>query len=192
MICPVCGALPRHRILAIWCKDHIEELRPVSILYFAPEQSMMSYMKRNGISCTTADLYNQADVKTDIQETGFPGDSWDVIICNHVLEHVDDFRVALKELYRILRPGGSLICSFPMDPEVDLVEEGTGNMTAEERIRRFGQHDHQRVFGMHADQLLSEGGFEVGIISGEDCPEDILPVIGPGNYDINRLFDCRK
>ena len=192
VICPVCGALPRHRILATWCKDHIEELRQVSILYFAPEQSMMSYMKRNGISCTTADLYNQADVKTDIQETGFPGESWDVIICNHVLEHVDDFRVALKELYRILRPGGRLICSFPMDPKVDLVEEGTINMTTEERIRRFGQHDHQRVFGMHAYLLLSEAGFEVGIISGEDCPEDILPVIGPGNYDINCLSDCRK
>ena len=62
----------------------------------------------------TADLYSDADLKLDIQATGLADESFDVIVCNHVLEHVDDFRIALKELHRLLCPGGSLICSFPM------------------------------------------------------------------------------
>ena len=192
VICPVCGALPRHRILANWCDAHREELQSRKILYFAPERGMMQWMKRNGITCTTADLCNPADLRIDIQATGLPEASWDVVICNHVLEHVDDFRLALKELYRILRPGGRLICSFPMDPKVELVCEEVNELSPEERIRRFGQYDHKRVFGMHADQLLAEAGFTVDVISGKACPQDILPVIGPGDYDMNCLFDCRK
>ena len=153
---------------------------------------MMCWMKRHSISCITADLFARADLKLDIQATGLPDESRGMIFCNHVLEHVDDFRKALKELYRILRPGGHLICSFPMDPGVDLLDEGEGNLPAEERVRRFGQYDHKRVFGTHADRLLSEAGFTVGNISGENCPASILPVVGPGNYDINLLFDCVK
>ena len=77
---------------------------------------MMLWMKRNGIAFTTADLYNPADLKLDIQNTDLADASYDVIICNHVLEHVDDFRKALAEFHRILAPGGLLLCSFPMDP----------------------------------------------------------------------------
>ena len=192
VICPVCGSLPRHRILAEWCNDRREDLRSADILYFAPERSMMRWMKRNGISCTTADLFSRADLRIDIQATGLPEDAWDFIFCNHVLEHVEDFHAALEELHRILKPGGHLVCSFPMDPKIELLDEEKGEMPTEDRIKRFGQHDHKRVFGIHAAQLLTEAGFEVKVIAGEDCPESILPVVGPGDYDMNCLFDCRK
>ena len=192
IICPVCGALPRHRILAAWCDVHREELQAARILYFAPEYSMMCWMKRNKISCTTADLYAKADLKLDIQATGLPDSAYDIVFCNHVLEHVADFRAALKELYRILRPGGRLVCSFPMDPKVLLLDEEKEELSPEERIQRFGQYDHRRVFGMQAERFLADAGFAVNVISGESCPDGILPVIGPGDYDINRLFDCRK
>lgn len=192
VICPVCGALPRHRILAIWCDKHRSDLQSADILYFAPENSMMRWMKRNSISCTTADLYAPADLKLDIQATGLSDECFDVIFCNHVLEHVNGFRMALKELYRILRPGGHLICSFPIDAGIDLVDEETEEIPAEEMVQRFGQYDHKRVFGMNADLLLLECGFMVKMISGEKCPENILPVVGPGDYDINLLFDCKK
>ena len=107
------------------------------------------------ISCVTANLYGKANLKLDIQKTGLPDESYDVIVCNHVLEHVDDFRKALKEMYRILRPGGSFICSFPMDPKVELLDEDPSVQTEEERLRRFGQNDHLRVFGMKADRFLT-------------------------------------
>ena len=192
VICPVCGALPRHRILADWCDNHREELQSASILYFAPEYSMMCWMKRNNISCTTADLFARAELKLDIQATGLPDGSFDMVFCNHVLEHVDDYRAALEELHRILRPGGHLICSFPMDPKVLLLDEEKEELSPTERIHRFGQYDHKRIFGMKAKQILAEAGFAVKEIYGENCPDSILPVIGPGDYDINRLFDCEK
>jgi len=192
VICPVCGALPRHRILALWCDEHRDELQKSKILYFAAERSMLIWMKKHGISCTTADLYSKADLNIDIQDTGLPEGSYDVVICNHVLEHVDNFRKALGELNRILRIGGILICSFPMDPKVELLDEDLDIDTDEGRRKRFGQYDHKRVFGMKADKLLSEAGFSVEAIKGTDYPEKILPVVGPADYDMNILFCCTK
>ena len=192
VICPVCGALPRHRILALWSDEHRDKLQKSKILYFAAERSMMRWMKKNSVTCITADLYSKADLNMDIQDTGLPGESFDVVICNHVLEHVDDFRKALGELNRILRIGGILICSFPMDPKVELLDEDLDIDTDEGRRKRFGQYDHKRVFGMKADKLLSEAGFSVEAIKGTDYPEKILPVVGPADYDMNILFCCIK
>lgn len=62
----------------------------------------------------------------------------------------------------------------------------------EERLRRFGQNDHKRVFGMKADKFLTEAGFDVETIRGEDYSDEILPVVGPADYDMNILFCCRK
>ena len=190
--CPVCRSMPRHRIFALWCEKHKNYLRNSDILYFAPEYSMILWMKRNKVSCVTADLYQKADLKLDIQDTGLRNYSYDVIVCNHVLEHVDDFRIALKELYRILRNDGLLICSFPMDPNVELLDEDSSIITQEERLKRFGQNDHKRVFGMNADQFLKEAGFIVKKITGDKCPDSILPIVGPADYDINCLFVCKK
>ena len=192
VLCPVCQSFPRHRILALWCEQHMEMLRSAKILYFAQGKSEAIWMKRNGVKIVTADLFGEADLKLDIQSTGLPDESYDVICCNHVLEHVDDFRVALKEMSRILRPGGSFLCSFPMDPKVELLDEDPSVRTEAERIRRFGQNDHKRVFGMKADRFLTEAGFEVEKICGEDYPEEILPVVGPADYDMNILFRCVK
>jgi len=140
----------------------------------------------------TADLYAKADIKIDIQQTGLPDESYDVIVCNHVLEHVDNFRIALNEMYRILRTNGSFICSFPMDPKIEYLDEDPSVRTGEERIIRFGQKDHKRVFGMKAERFLEETGFIVKKIDGKYYPEEILPVVGPADYDINLLFHCIK
>ena len=193
VLCPVCRSLPRHRILASWCDNHKDLFQKAEdILYFAPEYSMTLWLRRNGVKFTSADLYKDADLKVDIQNTGLHAESYDVIICNHVLEHVDDFRAALKEMYRILRSSGSFICSFPMDPKVEFIDEDPSVQTPEERFRRFGQDDHKRVFGMKADQLLSEAGFTVEIINGTEYPDEIMPVVGPADYDMNILFRCVK
>ena len=188
--CPVCGAIPRHRIMAVWCSGHMDLLRSSRILYFAPERSMMLWMRRNGISVTTADLYHDADLKLDIENTGLPDAYYDLVVCNHVLEHVNDYRKALQEVYRILAPDGSFLCSFPMDPNIEYVEDDPDVRTEEERRQRFGQIDHNRVFGREAGKLLEQAGFAVEIIRGDDCPKEILPVIGPADYDINILFWC--
>ena len=79
-----------------------------------------------------------------------------------------------------------------MDSKIELLDEEKEPLSDAERVRRFGQNDHKRVFGMKADQFLTEVGFEVERINGADYPEEILPIIGPADYDINRLFCCRK
>lgn len=192
VICPVCGSLPRHRILVHWCEQHIRCLQESRILYFAQERGIAFWMREKGISCETADLYQPSDLQIDVQNTGLPDAVYDVIICNHVLEHVADYQAALQELKRILRPGGILICSFPMDIEVSLLEEEEDELSVEERIRRFGQFDHRRVFGVNAHTLLEAEGFSVTPILGKDCPKNILPVAGPADYDADTLFLCRK
>ena len=151
---------------------------------------MGRWMRRRRIPCTTADLFQEADLSIDIQDTGLDDGSFDFVVCNHVLEHVDDFRAALSELHRILRKDGSLICSFPMDPAIELVDEDPSVRTPEGRVERFGQHDHMRVFGMGADRLLADAGFSVERIDGSDYPAEILPVVGPADYDMNVLFRC--
>lgn len=193
VLCPYCDALPRHRILALWCEKHISQLRSSKILYFASEYGMKLWMERNGIRCTTADLTKKdADLNIDIQNTGLPDESYDVIFANHVLEHVDDFRAGLREVRRIMKKDGFFICSFPMDPKVELLDEDPSVKTKEDRYQHYGQKDHKRVFGMNADRLLTEAGFMVERIDGKDYPDEIEPIVGPGDYDINLLFCCRK
>ena len=192
MICPVCGSLPRHRIIASWCDRNKDLLSKSRILIFAPEKCIVFYMHENGIPFITADLFHRADLRLDIQDTGLPEESFDVIFCNHVLEHVDNLHAALKELYRIVSPGGMLICSFPIDLSIEKTQEGCGVLSRKEHIGMFGQYDHNRLFGRDSPQLLSRAGFDVGTIDLDLLPEDILPVTGPADYDSSTVFVCRK
>jgi len=192
VVCPVCGSLPRHRILACWCKDNIDMIRERKTLYFAPERGMVIWLRANRIDYTTADLFDEdADLRIDIQATDLDDGSYDMVICNHVLEHVDDFRTALNEIRRILRPDGILICSFPVNDMIDELIEDPAVNSDSERLRLYGQVDHKRLFGRNADRFMTDAGFEVSIIDGKDCPDETAPVTAPGKYDINRLYVCR-
>ncbi|MGN0373998.1 MAG: polysaccharide biosynthesis C-terminal domain-containing protein, partial [Butyrivibrio sp.] len=188
VICPVCGSLPRHRILVSWMNENEEWIGGKNILYFAQEKSVRRWLNRHHIDCTTADLYFKADLKINIEDTGLNDDSYDMIICNHVLEHVSDYKKALRELYRIIRPGGRIILSFPVDPSLTTVYEDNSISSEEERIRHFGQNDHLRIFGSDSTELLKSFGFHVTEIRGENCDVKIKGVVGPANYDYNVLW----
>lgn len=194
VVCPVCGTIPRHRILAVWLAKHKEKLKNKSILCFACEPGIKMWMRRNRITCTTADLFTPADLKLDLCRIDQPDCSWDWIICNHVLEHVADYRKALSELYRILKPGGILIISFPILSSLPTVieEKAHSGHNTRERLERYGQADHLRVFGADSKEILSSFNFRVAVIDGSKMPESILPVTGPADYDVNYLFLCRK
>ena len=193
VVCPVCSSLPRHRILAKWCEANKDKLVSSKILYFAPERGMTTWLKANKIRYTTADLFAwDVDLKLDIQATGLPDGAYDVVICNHVLEHVGSYMTALKEIRRILSPDGMLICSFPVSLDIDTVDEDPDAVSEEQRLRRYGQSDHVRLFGRKSDELIKSAGYDVSVIKGEDYPKNIAPVVGPGAYDINILFVCKK
>ena len=198
VLCPVCLSLPRHRILAAWCETYKDSLHGKRVLYFALEKGMECCLRRNKVLLTSADLYDIADLKLDLMCIDQPDNSWDLVFCNHVLEHVKDYRIALSELYRILRPCGRLICSFPIDDSYETVYED-GNLVSVvspeadmQRIQKFGQKDHLRVFGRDSIKLLETAGFIVTVIDGDTMPEEIMPVVGPADYDSNKLFICEK
>ncbi|MCR5059892.1 MAG: methyltransferase domain-containing protein [Saccharofermentans sp.] len=190
VICDFCRSAPRHRIIAEWAEDNISLLQSSKILYFAPELSMMLWFRKNRIRVKTADLYDpRTDLKLDITALDLPDGSEDIVFCNHILEHVSDYSKALSELHRVIRKGGRLIISFPIDPDTDIVREGNG-CSVEERIRLFGQNDHLRVFGKNSGRLLEDAGFEVDVIDVNAMPENIMPVTGPADYDANVIFCC--
>ena len=192
VVCPVCGSIPRHRIIVWYLGEHPELLDGMDVLHFAPERGILNWLRRHGVRLTTADLYHEADLRLDLQNLDLPDESYDVVICNHVLEHVPDYGRALGELWRVLRPDGLLICSFPVDPRLTTVYEDGGVRTEEGRVEHFGQHDHLRVFGADSGRILERAGFEVDVVSGRDCPDVIRPVVGPADYDSADIFFCRK
>ena len=190
VICGFCRSAPRHRIIAEWAEQNIGLLKKSEILYFAPELSMMLWFRRHGIKVRTADLFDRrADLKLDITALDLADSSVDMIFCNHVLEHVSDHLKALSELHRVLRKGGRLIISFPMDEGLDEMIEDI-NASAEDRIRLFGQHDHLRLFGRDSGKMLENAGFEVDTIEIGNMPDSIVPVTGPSDYDANKIFCC--
>ena len=194
VICPVCGSLPRHRILVTWLDRNVDWLKDKKVLHFAQEKSLKLWMDRHKISYVTADLFNKADLKLNIEDTGLDDSSWDMIICNHVLEHVSDYKKALHELYRILTPEGKMIISFPVDKSYSSVYEDPTITKPEDCVKYFGQRDHLRVFGRDSTYMLEDIGFCVEEIDGEKLAAvdhfwaKIKPVVGPADYDSNVLY----
>jgi predicted SAM-dependent methyltransferase len=160
---------------------------------FGAEYSIKKWFDRNKFSYTTADLFDRsADVKVDIQNTSFENDAWDLIVCNHVLEHVPDYKIALMELKRILKKDGILELTVPIDRSLETVYENKNITSKDERIKIFGQDDHVRIFGNDLDKILTDLGFSVEVIDGGKLPAEIAGVIGPANYDDNRVYICNK
>lgn len=192
--CPNCGSFSRHRLLMWYFLEHSEELKTVNnFLYFACEKHIQGWLDDNGIKYTTADLFAPADLQINIEDTGLPKNTYEYIVCNHVLEHVSDFMRALREVYRILAPNGIFICSFPiMDSMETYVEADSDDLSEAKKIEKFGQWDHLRIFGKDSKAILESVGFEVEMYDRSRCPEYIVPEDGPAVYDKALLFICRK
>lgn len=111
----------------------------------------------------TADLESPlADVKLDVQHMPFEDESFDVIFCNHILEHVQDDRLAMREMYRVMRSGkGWGVMLSPVDLSLDKTFEDDSITDPAERTRIFGQYDHRRNYGRDYADRLREAGFEV-------------------------------
>lgn len=166
-LCPSCLSLERHRLLWLWLQKHSDlfETRP-RILHIAPEVCLMRRFRKLYKGCDeeyiTADLESPlADLKMDIQAIPLADQSVDVIFCNHILEHVADDRLAMREMYRVMRDGGWGIMLSPVDLNLDKTFEDDSITDPEERTRIFGQYDHRRNYGRDYADRLREAGFEV-------------------------------
>ena len=133
------------------------------MLHFAPEQAFLKrFRKLKNISYTTTDLNSPiADVKADICSLPFEDNSYDFIICNHVLEHIPDDTKAMQELYRVLAPNGTAILQVPYDRTRETTFEDHTITDPKERAAIFGQYDHVRVYGMDYFDTLKSVGFSV-------------------------------
>jgi hypothetical protein len=162
--CPRCGALERHRVLWLFLERETDLLRrPGRMLHIAPEYALHRRLSATpGLDYLSGDLDSPlADVELDVMELPFADASFEFLICNHVLEHVADDRRALRELQRVLVPGGWAILMCPVDNRRATTLEDPAAVTPRQRHELFGQADHVRLYGRdYADRLAAEG-FEV-------------------------------
>lgn len=164
VLAPGTLSLERHRLFWLYLTSETDFFSaPLRVLHFAPEQAFLKrFRKLKNLQYTTTDLNSPiADVKADICELPFEDNSYDFIICNHVLEHIPDDHKAMKELYRVLAPGGTAILQVPYEADRKITFEDDSITDAKERARIFGQYDHVRVYGMDYFDTLRQIGFEV-------------------------------
>ncbi|MCK5824448.1 MAG: methyltransferase domain-containing protein [Ichthyobacteriaceae bacterium] len=161
-------SLERHRLLWLYLKNETNFFTEnKKMLHIAPEQCFVdTFRKLKNIDYTTADIESPlADVLMDVQKIPFEENTFDVIFCNHVLEHVDDDDKAMKELYRVLKPGGLGIFQVPQNVDLEKTYEDSSITSPEDRTKHFGQYDHLRIYGMDYFSKLKNAGFKVNPIT---------------------------
>lgn len=164
VLSPSTLSLERHRLLWLYLKNETEFFKaPIKLLHFAPEQAFYNRFKKlDNLKYTTTDLNSPlADVKADICNLPFQNDFFDVILCNHVLEHIPNDTKAMQELYRVLKPGGWGIFQIPQDLKREKTFEDDTITDRKERARIFGQYDHVRIYGRDYFDKLRSIGFTV-------------------------------
>lgn len=165
--CPHCQAADRDRLYALYvrCLLKRDEARAWRVLDIAPAAALSAFLRNQpNTQYRSADLMSpEADDKVDITNMALYADhSFDFIVCSHVLEHVPDDAAAIRELYRVLAPGGCAILMVPILTTANVTDEDSSVTDVEQRWIRFGQNDHVRMY-VRADFLkrLKTGGFHV-------------------------------
>lgn len=164
VLSPSTLSLERHRLLWLYLKNETDFFTKANkVLHFAPEQAFHKRFKQlTNIDYTTTDLNSPlAEVKADICNLPFKDDSFDIILCNHVLEHIPDDTTAMQELFRILKPGGWGIFQIPQDLKRAETFEDDSITNRKERAKIFGQYDHVRIYGKDYFDKLRSIGFKV-------------------------------
>lgn len=163
--CPWCHALERHRFAWLYLTQRTDlfEAPPKRMLHFAPEPMFETLFRgRLGEGYMTADLLDpKADLQTDIAAIALPDDQFDMVYCSHVLEHVVEDHQAMREIWRVLKPGGWALVSVPIIRDVTL--EDPSVVTPDDRARVFGHPEHVRIYGKDFVDRLREAGFAVDV-----------------------------
>lgn len=195
--CWFCNSYPRMRQMWFWLSNDykIQGKNGLRILHVAPEVSISKILKRyRDVEYICIDKHcpgyrYPAYVKEgDILSTDFPDNHFDVVICNHVLEHIKDDSTAIKEIFRITKKNGLAILMVPLDYDLEKTdEEGEQDLSPAEREQRFGQYDHVRLYGKDYFQRLESVGFDVERVT---CEDKIVDSYGfqPGE----ELIICHK
>lgn len=161
---PSTFSLERHRLLWLYLQNETDFFnKDHKVLHFAPEQAFYSrFRKQKNLEYITTDLNSPlADVKADICRLPFEENSFDIILCNHVLEHIPDDQKAMQELFRVLRRGGWAILQIPQDLNRGITFQDDSITDKKRRRELFGQYDHVRIYGRDYFDKLRRIGFRV-------------------------------
>lgn len=194
VLSPGTMSLERHRLMWMYLKERTNFFTaPLKVLHIAPEQCFYKlFRKMDNLDYTTGD-YNSpiADIHFDLHKAPFADNTFDVIFCNHVLEHVEDAHQCMKELYRILKPGGWGIFQVPIDVTRQETYEDKSIVSPREREIHYWQKDHVRLFGLDYADKLRAVGFDV-------TEDDFAKQLTPEQADRFRvspeetIYLCRK
>jgi SAM-dependent methyltransferase len=162
--CGVCGAVERHRTIWLYLRsrtDLFDQQRRKRVLHVAPERQIRNiFQSLPHIDYLSVDLDKRSAMQQmDITDIPLMENSFDVIYCSHVLEHIPDDRKAMSELHRVLSPRGWAILQVPLRGEK--TQEDPNATTPEDRLRLYGQEDHVRIYGRDYKDRLEEAGFRV-------------------------------
>jgi hypothetical protein len=168
--CPVCMSLERHRLIWLFLqrKTDLCTASNKKMLHIAPERMLENkFSKIKNLNYLTADLYNpRVMVKMDITNIELPDNSFDIIYCSHVFEHVPNDRLAMRELHRVLKPDGWAVLIVPITAEVTVEDPSITDPRKREKL--FGQHDHVRRYGPDYVDRLINAGFAVAEFTADD------------------------
>jgi SAM-dependent methyltransferase len=194
--CRRCGASDRDRLIALHLRDVLaggRAPRPCQLVDFAPSPPLREALRGiEGVAYRSADLFMPGvDDRVDVAALPYGDRTVDVFVCSHVLEHVPDDRAALRELRRVLRPGGTGVLLVPIVLAAPRIDEDPGPLSAAERWRRFGQDDHVRLYTKQGFvERVEEAGFrllqlgaahfgEANLVRCGITPGSVLYVVSP-------------
>lgn len=163
-MCPRCGSLERHRHLYIYIAALFPFLKGKSILHFAPENILKDIFLQSEAEYVDADLDPaHATYQVDITKIAFENNKFDYIFCNHVLEHIENDIMAMKECFRVLKKGGTAFFSVPLREEFS---EDLSVKDPQKRLELYGKEDHVRWYNLEVlCKRLTSAGFDTSKIS---------------------------
>lgn len=166
--CPVCKASYRQRFQYLFFQEMRVLSKEEKMLHIAPEECFSNiFREKLGNKYFSGDLeperysYYTRAIKVDLTQIDFPSESFDILICNHVLEHITDDLKAMREIFRILKPNGMALIQVPISLKLSSTYEDSGIISPDERLVKFGQKDHVRIYAKDFKERLKKAGFQV-------------------------------
>lgn len=176
--CPRCHSTDRERLIYYYLNNYTQVFKegivPLRVLHIAPSVRIAKLiLQQNNVQYVLGDLFTEGyeghylkeTINLDITDTPYPDKSFDLIICNHVLEHIIDDIKAMSEIFRLLDNNGLAILQVPISKQLKKTLENNNYQSPEERLKHFGQHDHVRIYGLDYIDRLETVGFEVEAIN---------------------------
>lgn len=195
-MCWKCRAKDKEKLLFLYLRDtaKIFDGHPLRLLHIAPENIIAQrILPMESIDYICGDFFAKGYMyppyvrNMNVLNLLLPNEDFDIVMCNHVLEHIEDDRKAMRELYRVLRKGGIGILQVPMSKILEKTLENPNVQTPKEKLEVFGQIDHVRLYGKDYKERLEESGFRVELVH---FPADLTEKYG---LDKNEdLYICHK